>query len=221
MGQYLPGSDEPTIMANFLAFKHSRAEGDAALQPLHDGRPPGAKVEIFSRATTLPLQYCDQRNANPEEHRYCSENAYVGNDEDVVSVLEAAFTTLPSRQSLALYYAMNPTSRRPLPDMALSMHSDHYFALYTLWKDAADDAPNVKWVLDIMKNVERHAVGSYLGDADFQHRRTKFWTDEAGKKLTEIRRKWDPTGRICGYLDDGDKSGIQGLKNVFEWAVKG
>lgn len=221
VGQYLSGTDDHVILANFLSFKPSRAEAEAALQPLHDSRPPGAKIEVFSQTTSLELQYCDQKAANPENHRFCSENAYVGNDEDVVGILERAYTTLPTRQSFAIYYAMNPTSRRPLPDMALSMHSDHYFALYTCWKDGAQDSDNVAWVLDVMKTVERHAVGSYLGDADFQHRRTKFWTDEASEKLREIRRKWDPTGRICGYLDDGDKSGIQGLKNVFEWATTG
>lgn len=148
----------------------------------------------------------------------------MGNDEDVPAVLEKAFTTLPTRKTFALYFSMNPTSRQPsyhdVENMALSMHTDHYFALYTVWEEEKDDQRCIAWVHEIMKDVERHAEGAYLGDSDFQHRRTKFWRDEHAKKLMEVRRKWDPSGRICGYLDVGDKSGIEGLKNEFEWKAE-
>lgn len=218
-------------MANFLTFKPTRAEGEAALGSLRDdpGRPPSALPQSFFAApTSLPGQYAPQEAANPEGHRYCSENAYVRNEEDVPAVLEKAFTTLPSRKSFALYFSMTPTSRRPHYEatpgrddlagtMALSMHTDHYFALYAIWEDEKEDEKMVGWVRDVMEGVERHAEGSYLGDADFQIRRTKFWRDENAKRLMEIRRKWDPEGRICGYLDEGDKSGVDGLKNEFEW----
>lgn len=229
LGQYIPACEEPIVMANFLTFKATQAEGEAALRPLHDhpGRPANAlPFSFFAQPTTLPGQYEPQTAANPEGHRYCSENAYVRNDEgDVPAVLEKAFTTLPNRKSFALYFSMTPTSRRghyasgvdDVGSMALSMQSDHYFALYTLWEDEGDDERMMGWVKDVMADVERHAEGSYLGDSDFQHRRTKFWRDENAKRLMEIRRKWDPEGRICGYLDEGDKSGIHGLKNEFEW----
>jgi hypothetical protein len=40
---------------------------------------------------------------------------------------------------------------------------------------------------------------------------------EQGRRLMEVRRKWDPEGRVCGYLDEGDRSGVEGLENVHEW----
>lgn len=253
IGQYIPDYDEPIVMANFLTFKPNRAEGEAALRPPHDhpGRPANALPQSFFAApTSLPGQYVPQEAANPEGHRYFSENAYVRNNEpDVPAVLEKAFTTLPSRKSFAMYFSMTPTSRRPHYEaapskssksssssslreggaaaaaaeedlagtMALSMHTDHYFALYTIWEDEGDDEGMVGWVRDVMAGVERHAEGSYLGDADFQTRRTRFWRDDNARRLMEIRRRWDPQGRICGYLDEGDKSGVEGLKNEFEW----
>jgi hypothetical protein len=112
---------------------------------------------------------------------------------------------------------MAPTSRRPLPEMALSMQSDHYFALYTVWEKPEDDERCQKWVRDIMKLVERHSEGAYLGDSDFQVRRTKFWKDENAKRLMQLRREWDPKGTICGYLDVDDASGVDGLANEHEW----
>lgn len=208
-----PGEDEIQIVAGFLTFQSSKADAEKAMRTIHDSRPSNAKVEVLCDPTSLAKEYCAQEVASPENHRHCSENAYIANDADVPSVLEKAFTTLPSKKAFSLYFAMNPTSRRPLPDMALSMQSDHYFALYTIWEDGVDDERCTQWVHSTIRDVAPHSVGSYLGDADFQHRGTRFWSEENGKKLMEIRRKWDPQGRICGYLDAGDKSGIDGLKN--------
>ncbi|KAI1741408.1 FAD-binding domain-containing protein [Xylaria scruposa] len=209
------------IIAGFLSFKSSKEEAETAMQHVRDSRPAGAKVEVFCEPTDFACQYAGQRDEQPTGYRFCSENAYVGNDvDDVPGVLEKAFTTLPTQKSFALYFAMNPTSRRPLPVMAHSMQSDHYFAVYTIWDDAADDTRCTGWVRGIMKDVERYSAGSYMGDADFQHRTTRFWSKENGERLRDVRRKWDPAGRICGYLDADDSSGVQGLRNEFEWVTR-
>ena len=100
--------------------------------------------------------------------------------------------------------------------MALSLRTDHYLAIYTIWKDEKDDERCETWVRDIMKDINKHSRGSYLGDIDLQVRTTKFWGDEQGKKLMDIRRKWDPHGIICGYLDADDKSGVMGLDNKLD-----
>ena len=115
----------------------------------------------------LEAQYTDQATANPEDHRYCCENAYIANDANVPTVLESTFTTLPSKKAFDLYFSMNPTSRRKMSDIALSMQSGHYFVLYTVWEDGKDDERCTKWVHDTMASVGRHSVGSHLGDADF------------------------------------------------------
>ncbi|KAI9732770.1 MAG: hypothetical protein M1834_003708 [Cirrosporium novae-zelandiae] len=217
VGNYPPGMDEPYIMVLFVTFKDSERDAKQALQPAEDNHPPNPAVQWFFKETSLPQEYDDQGRANPNEHRYVTENAYINNDADVPEVLRKAFTTLPTKQSFALWYAMNPCSRRKLPDMALSVQSDHYFAFYGVWKDQADDNRCQTWTKETMKEIERHSVGAYLGDSDFQVRKTRYWGKEQGKKLMELRRKWDPEGRICGYLDEGDRSRQRGLANVHEW----
>ena len=175
-------------------------------------------MEAANQPTSLLKEYDDQARANPLRHRYTCDNAYIDNDADVTEVLRAAFTTLPTEsKAFALWYSMNPCSRRQLPDMALSMQSDHYLALYTIWKDEKDDNRCNSWVKDVMADVEKHSVGAYLGDSDFQVRRTKFWEDAQAQKLMKLRQKWDPQGTVCGYLDQGDKSGKNGLENIHEW----
>ncbi|KAI3335547.1 FAD-binding domain-containing protein [Ustulina deusta] len=207
------------IIAAFDSFKPSKENAEKAMRPLHDSRPAGAKMEVFCNPTGFACQYARQREEQPTGYRFCSDNVYIKNDvDDVPGVLEKAFTELPTQKSFALYFAMNPTSRRSLPDMAHSMQSDHYVALYAIWDDDTDDARCTDWVHAIMRHVQRYSAGSYMGDADFQYRTTKFWSKENGERLRDVRRKWDPEGRICGYLDADDSTGVQGLKNEFEWA---
>ena len=131
--------------------------------------------------------------------------------------MKQAFTTIPHPGSFILWFSMTPGCRRSdFPDMALSMQSDHYFAVYTIWESAEDDAKCRGWVKDIMRDVAPSGVGAYLGDSDFEQRQTRFWGDEQAKKLMILRRKFDPRGVVCGFLDDGDQSGVSGLENR-EW----
>lgn len=220
VASYGPGSTEPTILAAFTSFAPTKEAARVALQPAYDSRPKGAVLELNCIETSLVNEYTEQGAANPEKHRYCCDNAYVSNDlrpEEVASTLKDAFTTLPNRQTFALYFAMAPTSRNKLPDMALSMQTDHYFALYSVWEDEKDDAHCKDWVKNIMKSVELKSDGAYLGDSDFQVRRTRFWSEENGKKLNEVRKKWNPNGTVAGYLDVDDRSGVEGLENRHEW----
>lgn len=213
-----PGIDEPCIVASAVTFQSSLEAAIAALEPFNSTHPAGAIVEVVSAPTSIAEQYVEQNDANPLNHRYCAENAYVSNDADVAAVLEKAFTTLPHRKSFALWFSMAPGSRRNMPDMAMSMQSDHYFALYTVWESESDDERCRNWVRDIMKDVAPSSVGAYLGDSDFQQRRTKFWTDDKAERLMMLRRKWDPKGVVCGYLDAGDRSQTEGLDNK-EWTA--
>ncbi|KAF2798433.1 Glucooligosaccharide oxidase [Melanomma pulvis-pyrius CBS 109.77] len=213
VGLSLPDYEDSVVLVNLTTFKKSDDDAITALQIAEDSVPSGYLEKNFARSTSLQQEYVQQAQANPERHRYCSDNAYIDNNSDVASVLEEAFTTLPSRKSFALWFAMAPSSRRPLPEMALSMQSDHYLAIYTIWETAEDDSRCQRWTRNVMSKIEPYSVGQYLGDSDFQVRNTKYWGEEQGKKLMQIREKWNPEGRVCGYLDSGDQSGVKGLRN--------
>lgn len=90
--------------------------------------------------------------------------------------------------------------------MALSMQSDHYFALYAIWERESDDSQNESWLSGVMERVGQQSVGSYLGEYDFQARPTNVWGKEQYQRLMEIKKTWDPDNRICGCLglDDHD-----------------
>jgi hypothetical protein len=210
-----PKTQVPAILTSFVTFQNTKEAAMKSLEGVNKSHPPCAIVELSNKPTSLANEYAAQAIANPEEHRYVAENAYISNDADVTEVLRKAMTTLPvGSKAFTLWFSMYPCSRRELPDMALSMQSDHYFALYTVWEKKEDDERCQNWVKDVMAEVGKHSVGAYLGDSDFQVRKTKFWGESQGKQLMETRRKWDPKGLVCGYLDVDDKSGTDGLDNV-------
>lgn len=225
VGLYLPDKPDVHILANFCVFKNDADAAKAALSPIHESRPPGAVIEVVAKESSWNEQYCAQEIANPPLHRYCSDNAYLSNSlpssstsengesqVSVPSVLEKAFLTLPTRKSCALYFSMYPTSRRPLPSMALSMQTDHYFAVYVVWEDEKDDERVHDWVAQTMRGVERHSEGSYLGDADFRVRGSRFWGPGEGRRIQEIKNKWDPHMKMSGFLDEG-----RGVRNEHDW----
>lgn len=69
-----------------------------------------------------------------------------------------------------------------------------------------------------MLELEQSSAGAFLGDADFQVRPTKFWSDEAASRLATIKQKWDPQGRFCGYLTKDAK--VQSLDNALHASGK-
>lgn len=219
VAQYIRGLEGQHIIVKLVCFQNSEEEARAALQVAEDTAPGSPVVRLFCQETSLAEEYDDQRSANPEGHGYTVGNCYISNDADVVAVLKDSFTTLPTKKSFSLWYSMAPGSRRSfkdgtMEDMALSMQTDHYYAAYTVSEDADEDSKCHEWTQRILKQMEPHAEGAYLGDSDFQVRQTMYWGSEQGCRLMEVRRKWDPQGVVCGFLDEGDRSGTQGLANA-------
>lgn len=214
----VPDHDEPVVYVSFLTWKDDHESAVAAHQSLRETRPSGALLELFCKETNLDEQYAAQSAANPNGAQYTCDNAWIPNDEtDIPGLLEEAFCTLPSRETFSLWIAMAPCSRRELPPMALSLQTDHYFALYAITKGDSDHTKASQWTRAVMKNIEARTCGSYLGDSDIQVRDVAFWSEHAGKRLMDIRKKWNPDGRICGYLNTGDDSGNAGLANINKW----
>lgn len=193
-------------MIILLALSDDEDLVEKLLRSAEDSRPNGALSASVCQETSIQREYDNKAKAYPTGRRYKVDNVFLLNDVDIVSSLKPAFTTLPTRQSLSLWSSMRPRSNRPLTGMALSMQSDHYLAVYTIWEKEADDARYGSWLSSVMGQLEPQSVGSYLGEHDFQARPSKCWGTEEYQRLEEIKRKWDPDNRICGCLGLEDPS---------------
>jgi FAD/FMN-containing dehydrogenase len=84
--------------------------------------------------------------------------------------------------------------------MAFSMEADLYIALYSVWKDAAQDAEHQAWVTDHMKALESYSEGIQLADENLGARPFRFMADPNYGQLEALRREYDPAGVFHAYM---------------------
>lgn len=194
-------------LIHVLAFKDSVEESREILKPWHTNVPAGYVMSRCNYKTELMEEYELQKTANPEGHRYMADNGYLaGTNEEVMEAMRPSMTAVPNGKTFILHYRMGPM-KQPLSDMALSLQSDHYYAIYCVWEKSEDDARFQGWVSRVMKDIEKHSIGQYLGDSDHQHRKSSFVSDHAWNRLQQIRKKYDPEARMSSYL--GVETGIE------------
>ncbi|KAF9888893.1 hypothetical protein FE257_008263 [Aspergillus nanangensis] len=187
---------EICLLAQFITTQETAEHAQGVLREIHNTRPPGFLSQSPVQPESLENLYAIQARICSPGYRYCSDNGFLKNGIDIISVLEKAFLTLPHRRSAAFWTPMAPRSREPLTDMALSIQSDNYFALYAVWEAEQDDDRCTQWAHGFVQSISRHCVGSYIGEADPERRRGRFWTDESLHQLAAVRRRWDPQGRL-------------------------
>lgn len=188
------------LIVSALAFKDTPAAARDALA-LIDSCPfaDRALVAVQCAPTTLTEQYAAQYANNPDGHRYTVDNAWLEADGATsVDLLDEAFTTWATPESFSLWFSMAPL--RALPDMAFSMQSEVYCALYTVSGDASTDCRNREWTDTQMRRLEPITVGQYLGDSDLTNRQVKFMSEDNFARLRRIRSAYDPTGLFVDYL---------------------
>jgi FAD/FMN-containing dehydrogenase len=190
----------PMMVIHALAFVDTHEEGEKILRPFEDCPVlDKAVVRVFAQPTSLAEERAEQIRANPEGMRFAVDNAWVTGDVNaIVPALHDAFATLPTAQTFTLWFSMSPL--REFPDMALSLQTEIYLALYVVWENEVDDARCRAWLSEQMRRIESVSVGQYLGDSDFATRPAKFVSDVNWVRLQRLREKYDPTGMFSGYL---------------------
>ncbi len=192
--------DRHVLIVSALAFKDTVEDAGEALAPI-DSCPVGnrALFAVECAPTTLTEQYASQYANNPDGHRYTVDNAWLDADAATsVELLDEAFTTWATPESFSLWFSMAPL--RALPDMAFSMQSEVYCALYTVSNDADTDTTTREWTDTQMRRLEPITAGQYLGDSDLTNRQVKFMSDENFARLQQIRSAYDPDGLFVDYL---------------------
>ncbi|KAF4546894.1 FAD-binding domain-containing protein 5 [Elsinoe fawcettii] len=177
--------------------------------------PSGSVVPYGIRSSSTMDDYGLTDHFMPPQRRWVADTVYLHNEVNMKEYCREIFTSLPV-DGIAFWEPMSPISREPLKDMALSLHSDNYVALYAAYHHSADDTKYEKWISEAMDVLKSEHVGAYMGDKDFQRHTTQFWDEVAGRRLMMVRETWDPAGRICGYLVRADASGTGGLDNKLQ-----
>jgi FAD/FMN-containing dehydrogenase len=189
--------DGPVLVVDGVSFDG----GPDSLRAL-DGCPVASQalVAVVGQPVTMGQLRAEQSRANPEGHRYVTDNAYLtGEAGALIPALTPAFTGLPTAKSFSLWFDLAHLPARPLPDMALSVQGDLYFATYVVGESPSQDAACRDWVVGTMDRLQPLAAGCYLGDADLSVRPDRFMSDAAWDRFLRIRDSSDHGRLFSGY----------------------
>jgi len=189
--------DGPALVVDGVSFDG----GPGALAALDTCPVVGrALVSKVAQPVTLAELRAEQVRANPEGHRYIVDNAYLtGPTDALIPALAPAFTELPTAKSFSLWFDLAHLPARQLPDMALSVQTDLYFATYVVCESPSQDALCGSWVAAAMDRLQPFSVGCYLGDSDLRRRPDRFMSDPAWDRFLQIRDARDPSHLFAGY----------------------
>jgi FAD/FMN-containing dehydrogenase len=204
------GHTGPALVVDGVSFDG----GPESLRAL-DSCPVADKALVakVAQPVTIAELRAGQVRANPEGHRYTVDNAYLTGPADMlIPALTPAFTDLPTAKSFSLWFDLAHLPARPLaadglPDMALSVQSDLYFASYVVAETPAEDSACRSWLDDTMHRLAPYSVGCYLGDSDLTIRPDRFMSDAAWDRFRQIRADRDP-GRVFAGYDCADEAAL-------------
>jgi len=135
----------------------------------------------------------------PTGNRFAVDNMWTSAPvKDLLPGLRKIAETLPPEPSHCMWMNWGPSPERP--DMAYSVEDDTYIALYTSWKDEADDAQFAPWPEQRMRGMEEFSTGIQLADENLGQRPDRFVTEAHLSRLDEIRAEYDPDERFHSWM---------------------
>jgi FAD/FMN-containing dehydrogenase len=194
------GIDRPAIVMASPAFADTEAQAKEAFGIL-DRCPVVDKALIAMPYVpmALPDWYTAVMSNYLADHRYTADNMWTNaSAAELLPGIHNILDTLPPHPAHFLWLNWGPSPDRQ--DMAYSLESEIYLALYAGWMDPADDEKYSDWPRSNMAAMAPLATGIQLADENLGKRPAKFATDDAMAKLDRVRAEYDPDGRFHSWM---------------------
>jgi FAD/FMN-containing dehydrogenase len=137
----------------------------------------------------------------PPGAHYAADNMWTSASADaLLPGMRRIAETLPPAPSHMMWMLWGPT--KPRPDMAFSLESDLYIALYGISADKSHEAANQAWVTERMRELEPLADGIQLADENLGARPFRFLLPPNVQRLENVRAKRDPRGLFHSFMSD-------------------
>jgi hypothetical protein len=131
--------------------------------------------------------------------RWKADNMWMdGPIEPLLPALRRIADTQPPAPSHALWLNWNPPASRP--DMAFSVESRTYLALYGGLRKPADEAAHGDWATDHIRALSGYSRGIQLADENLASRPDRFLSDSHMVRLDGIRAAYDPQGLFHSWM---------------------
>ena len=194
------GLDHPAIVMASPVFADTEADAVEALALLGSCPVRGdALVAVPFAPLDLPSWFDAVMTNYPDAHRYATDNMWTSaSAAELLPGLRRIIETMPPHPAHFLWLNWGPSPARQ--DMAYSLESEIYLALYTAWQSPADDEKHSDWARSNMAAMAGLATGVQLADENLGARPAKFVSDEALARLDRVRSEYDPQGRFYSWM---------------------
>jgi FAD/FMN-containing dehydrogenase len=194
------GIDHPAITVAAPVFADSEDAAMAALGPL--GGCPVADRSIIAlpyAPTTLANWYTAVMTNYPRGHRYVADSMFTSaSTEELLPGFRNIIDTMPPHPSQLVVAGWQPSQDRA--DMVYGLEDEIYLALYTAWRDPADDERYGDWAASNMAAMSHLSTGIALADENLARRPARFITDANMIRLERVRSAYDPTGLFHSWM---------------------
>ncbi|MDX2170800.1 MAG: FAD-binding oxidoreductase [Deltaproteobacteria bacterium] len=195
---------EPVCSVSVAVFADTPQQAAAALAPLADCPIAPRLACVLDVPSSFAALFAGMDELYVAGRRYQVDTLW--SDADPAAVLAtvgAHVAASPGADNLvlALLLPPPPAAAPPLPDAAFSMVAPLYLGCYAVWDDAVHDAAHLAWSRDLMRALEPHGVGHYLGEADLTaaQRAERSFGAAQWQRLQALRRRYDPQRRLHGF----------------------
>ena len=194
------GLDQPGIAIASPVFANSEEEAAKALAVL--GTCPvidQAIVNLPYVPTTLANWYTAIMSNYPQGHRYIADNMFTSaSAEELLPGIRNIVATMPPHPSHFIFTGWKSSADRA--DMVYGLEDEIYMALYTVWRDPAEDQRYRDWAASNMAAMSHLATGIALADENLSRRPARFIADSNMARLDEVRSTYDPEGRFHSWM---------------------
>ncbi len=190
----MTGPDGQKACGIAVAHPGDPAEGGPLVAPLKQFGPP--VMDVIGPMPYLAQQSLIEAAMPPNVLNYWKAEFLRDLSEDVIDVAVDAFGRVPSPMSSILFFPIRGAASRVAPDATAFPHRHGYHVgIYSLWRDRAENAPNMAWVRETWKAMQPFVSGGVyvneLGDDDGVDRVQMAYGPNYDR-LQQIKAKYDP-----------------------------
>ena len=125
--------------------------------------------------------------------RFAVENAWCDDRRAAVEAIAKVYVNAPSWKS---HVVVQPKLAQAIDGHgAFSVAADTYIGIYSVWDDDETDTANIRWLREMSKTLDEHAVGHYINEIDaFTNgaRAKQCFSAASWQRLRKLRADWDP-----------------------------